>query len=146
MLSTRLRLVVTTTTQAEWSKHKSRFASKWLRSMYARRLVEFADADQSAILRGVCQRLTPQKQRDAALKDVHLLEAAIATDQRILSCDKEARTNFSSLTAAAHILSGIHWGNPTTPVCLTWIQGGVPNDRRFLLIAPATRRPHRRRA
>lgn len=138
-----LQLVWTPSIRLEWQRHQSKFARKWLRSMYARKLVHGRTDAPHPGLRSACYALPVESGRTTTLKDVHLLEAAIATDQRLLSRDENARTTFSSLEAAAHILGAIHWGNPTQPACLSWIERGLPTERAFRLIPAA---PLRRRA
>ena len=89
----------------EWDKHQSNFARKWRRSMMARKKLDLVNLEE---LEGLRQKIDlidiPQASRTAMLKDCHLIEAAIATERRIISLDATARELFSM---ASH-LSLIH--------------------------------------
>ena len=92
----RHRFVATPSIQAEWKTHASGFATRWLASMFARRLVEKLEDDPVVpTLRQAISQMagrSPQFRRcsDIAAKDIHLVEAALATDRIVISRDIEA--------------------------------------------------------
>src|SRR4051794_12743935 len=78
------RIVLTPEIQAEWHKHQSNFARRWLVSMFARKKVEQAGSITKQDPRDNIHAATEnEKARAAMLKDIHLLEAAIATDETV---------------------------------------------------------------
>lgn len=76
----------------------------------------------------------------AVLKDAHLLEAAAATGQRIVSKDKTARDLFRLACPALESHRHILWGDMTlTPDAVVgWIKLGCPgrNDYKLCLDPP----------
>jgi hypothetical protein len=60
---------------------------------------------------------------DAMLKDVHLLEAALATDKRIISNDDRARNSFRPIPDVRLVL----WVNPSRPEekAVEWLNSGA---------------------
>ena len=66
----------------------------------------------------------------AVLKDAHLVQAAIQTDQRISSLDDKARNHFANLVAAIQPLGSILWVNPTHEVegAISWLANGLPDE------------------
>ena len=86
------RMVLTREMQQEWNKHQSGFARTWRVSMVARKKFESA-SDKREDLWNLIAQLTPREQDiDIMKKDFHLIEAALATDLRVLSLDQEARS------------------------------------------------------
>ena len=75
-----------------------------------------------------------KKQKDAMLKDCHLIESAIATDQRIVSLDDTARDLFKS-ELNVHDVNGILWVNPNVDAeqVLVWLENGAPEHHVYKL-------------
>lgn len=69
-------------------------------------------------------------ERESLLKDVHLIEAALAADKIVVSLDDEARALFD-----VGELGTVLWINPVRyyPDCLTWLAEGAEPDNRWLL-------------
>ena len=61
------------------------------------------------------------------LKDVHLLEAALATDRRIVSNDDEARNSYKGLPHVRLVL----WINPSRQeeTAVEWLNAGAKLER-----------------
>jgi ABC-type iron transport system FetAB ATPase subunit len=71
------------------------------------------------------------KQRDAMAKDILLLEAALATDRRIVSLDENtARKYYTQAAKTIPKLREIVWVNPDKPEeqPIEWLQAGAPAD------------------
>jgi hypothetical protein len=67
------------------------------------------------------------------LKDVHLLEAALATDKRIISNDDEARNSYKRIPSVRLLL----WINPShqEETAIEWLNAGAKLERRRQLRA-----------
>lgn len=71
-----------------------------------------------------------EKNEVAMLKDVHLLEAALASDEVILSMNTADRERFSEICEQIAVIRDIVWVNPDKPAekCLDWLDNGAPDD------------------
>lgn len=98
------------TLMQEWRKHKSIFATKWLASMFARKKVIIIKHNNST-KNLVEQNISSVKEQKIALKDSHLIDAALAADKIIASNDDTARDVFKKLTLANGEIGGIVWLN-----------------------------------
>lgn len=94
----------------EWKKHRSLFAKKWLASMYAKKRVipikPLSEAREKINNAGI----TP-KEHSIALKDAHLIDAALHVDKVILSNDDNAREVFCKVSEKYKELQSIRWFN-----------------------------------
>lgn len=95
---------------AEWRKHRSVFASRWLASMFAKRQISLIEPN-SSIKGSIAHNITDKKQVEIAEKDVHLIDAAIETDKIIASNDDNARNVFCLLSSNCGELRSIKWFN-----------------------------------
>ncbi len=71
-------------------------------------------------------------------KDLHLVSAAMATDERVLSDDDKVRAHLSKIAADVPPLARVHWADPSEPACLPWLARGAPEEQGLQL---ASRRP-----
>jgi hypothetical protein len=129
-------LVVSATLLEEWKRHQTRFARRWLRSMYAQRLVEALDVVEDRPLRARIERAAPQASVAAIMgKDMHLIEAARASDKRILSLDDQARRHFRRAAGVVRELRGLCWVNPENAdeQAAEWVRAGAPAERHRTL-------------
>src|SRR5262245_6553644 len=77
---------------AEWERHKRGFAAQWLVSMRSlRKLRQVANETQQDLVEAIEEHSTDQGVIRKMLDDVHLFEAALATDLRLASLDENAR-------------------------------------------------------
>jgi hypothetical protein len=107
------RLVMTTEISNEWKKHASRFAFKWRVSMNARRKVERPGNVRDDALRAKIEKSIPEGQNhEVVLKDIPLIEAAMATDHIIITRDDEAREVFNKMSEEVNELKSLSWINP----------------------------------
>ena len=110
----------------EWRRHKRRYATQWLAGMFAeKRIVRRGAVTASAAVRAAIATL-PEEERPAAEKDLHLVELALDTDERVLSFDDKARRRFARLAPVARPLHPIHWVSPVSPGCAGWLAEGAP--------------------
>ncbi|HOE46621.1 hypothetical protein [Methanothrix soehngenii] len=134
------RLVMTKEIGAEWDVHSHPFARKWRRSMNAKKKVDRPRIDHDPLLaEKIVRANTPEKALNAMEKDLHLVEAARATDNRIVSLDDAARRYFCAASAIAGELRQILWVNPAmeTERPIQWLEEGAPNEEERLIRPPA---------
>jgi len=115
----------------EWKRHRSGFARQWLVSMHARKKVMAINADDDVRLRGTLEAAaTSEKSREAMLKDAHLLEAAIQSDQRIAALDDKVLGLFRMVAQKHKAIQQICWVNPDRDFAdvLKWLEAGAPLD------------------
>ena len=128
VLETDHKVVTTEATRIEWHKHQSRFTKTWFVSMIARRKVCWIEAPADEELREkVVHAATSEKKRDAMLKDIHLLEAALPTDKIVISMDETVRHCFREIAQVVSILKPIVWVNPCihAEISITWLKNGA---------------------
>ena len=104
----RHRVVMTPQIQQEWCEHASRYTYRWLRRMNAKRPVH----------RCTVAGNDPIRQRVAAVLpdagNLHLLEAAIATDRLVASQDERAHAAFRRVSGKIREIQGVVWFIPHT--------------------------------
>ncbi len=77
-----------------WRKHQSSFARQWMTSMFARKKIDSIESEPDDKLRSLIQKIGKENDRNAMLKDVHLVEAASSADGIVASLDERVRTLF----------------------------------------------------
>jgi hypothetical protein len=130
-------VVMTNDINAEWRKHNSIYARKWLGSMVARKKVVRIDIEPSLDLRKTIDQVdTSEKNRQAMAKDVHLLEAALATDRKVLSLDDVVRTLFAKLCQQYSSIKLVLWLNPNTEAeqVIQWLNLELKYDQDYCLV------------
>ncbi|MCZ0940471.1 MAG: hypothetical protein OXJ55_17640, partial [Caldilineaceae bacterium] len=80
-------VVMTTEIFDEWRRHRSNYSSKWLTRMFGRRQVYTDTTEHDDSLRQRIVDSLPGNRRALARKDLHLIEAALATDRLVASRD-----------------------------------------------------------
>jgi hypothetical protein len=132
----RHRLVMSSALLEEWKRHQTTFSRGWLRSMYAHRLVELLEGVEDESLRARIGGAAPEASVAAImLKDVHLIEAARASDERILSLDDRVRNHFRQAAGVVRELRGLCWVNPgvADEQAAEWLATGAPAERHLKL-------------
>jgi hypothetical protein len=130
------RVAVSTPLLEEWHRHQTRFAAAWLRSMYARRRVDSVEVEQDTSLRESLQQAAPRARIVAILlKDVHLIEVALAVDRRVTTLDEEARRHFGQAAQVVRVLRNICWVNPAHSAehAVEWLRAGAPSEKHRML-------------
>ena len=130
-------VVMTPEISNEWKRHRSSFARRWRVSMDARKKVYRVNAPADEELHDkIKQTGTNLEESEDMQKDLHLLDAALATDQNIVSLDETIRGYFAR--AAQHVgeIRDIVWVNPERTKKeepIVWLQNGAPpEDHRKL--------------
>ena len=129
-------VVMTPELSEEWNEHQSIFAARWLKSMIARRRFVYTMLPQNRTLSDEIER-TAVGERDieALRKDFHLLQAALETDQTVISLDETIRGLFKRASQQVGEIRDIIWVNPdrtTEEHPIAWLQNGAlpePNRR-----------------
>jgi hypothetical protein len=108
--------------------------------MNAKRRVDRPTVDRDPILTQKIVRANPPEKALAAMeKDMRLIEAARATDNRIVSLDDTARRFFCAASKGVGELRQILWVNPVvereTPI--QWLKEGAPNEEQRLICPSA---------
>jgi hypothetical protein len=130
------QIVLTTEILEEWHRHKSRFASRWLASMFARKKAKMIGSAEDQNLRDkIDQASQNEKARAAMPKDVHLLEAALVTDEIIVALDETVRALFIEAAVSVGEIRTIAWINPdrADESPLPWLEGGAKSDKKRCL-------------
>jgi hypothetical protein len=126
------RAVMSPEVYEEWKNHQSGFARRWRVGMVARKKIHFQECRENEMIRQEIERAAPtQTALDVMMKDIHLVENALATDKRIVSLDQEARNHFHRAAAAVRKLRLVVWVNPKIDeeAPISWLERGAPDDR-----------------
>ena len=137
VLSLSHSVVMTPEISNEWKRHRSSFARRWRVSMDARKKVYRVNAPADEELHDKIKqtRINLEESEDMQ-KDLHLLDAALATDQNIVSLDETIRGYFAQAAQRVGEIRDIVWVNPERTEeekPLVWLQNGAPpEDHRKL--------------
>ena len=126
------RVAMTPDIVQEWKRHRSGWARKWQYRMFGRKLLEQIEPEPgSELLDRVDTMTVSAEQQQAMRKDVHLLDAALATDRRVVSRDDKVRSLFRSLAEEARKVADVVWVNPVTPEeqAVAWLENGAPEEK-----------------
>ena len=137
MLSLGHSVVMTQEISNEWKRHRSGFARRWRVSMDARKKVLRINALVDEELRNKIEKTaTNPDEIEDMQKDFHLLDAALATDQTIISLEEIIRGLFARASQRVGEIRDIVWVNPERieeEEPLVWLQNGAaPEDQRKL--------------
>ncbi|MBD2346193.1 hypothetical protein [Anabaena subtropica] len=130
------QVVMTQDIKEEWDKHQSKYSLTWRRQMVAKKKFKFIDISINNELWNQIETLAAtEKQCQAMIKDLRLVEAALVTDKIVISLDDNtARKFFSEASAKIDELKNIVWVNPDKveeEQPITWLKDGavVESDR-----------------
>jgi hypothetical protein len=151
---TDLCVVKTAAIATEWRNHWSRFSRTWYRSMEARKRVSRPQIHprMTRIRDELEAGAVTEPKRLAIAKDLHLIEAALASDSLISSLDDKARTAFVDSCAHSTHVEEIVWVNPerANDHPSEWLLAGAPYERARTLgeahrsqVPPKNIRPRR---
>ncbi|MCC3509415.1 MAG: hypothetical protein JGK29_09925 [Microcoleus sp. PH2017_17_BER_D_A] len=97
----------------EWNKHQSKSARIWLRRMVAKKKLCPCDIAVDDNLWSQVESIAESdKEREIMVKDLRLVEAAIATDRTVISLDNKVRQCFAKVAVEVDELKDIIWVNP----------------------------------
>lgn len=110
------RLAMTAALANEWDAHESLFAARWRAEMTSRGKIVRLTISPNEDLRNQVRSTA------AVLKDLHLIEAALAVDGIVVSLDENAR-GFFRVDAAADVI----WLNPVDEGghAIYWLRQGA---------------------
>lgn len=127
------RAAVSADLMEEWKRHRSGFSHRWLNQMFGKKKVILLSVPQLELLRTELSALE-EPCRSITMKDVHLIECAIASGDRVVvSCDERARACFAAMHT--NTLQGVVWVNPErgTSEVIAWLERGVLDEQSMLL-------------
>ena len=122
------RVVMTPDIRDEWNKHQSKSARTWLRRMVAKKKLYACETVLDNELWSKVEDFTEfDHQREAMIKDIRLIEAALATDKIVISLDDKVRNLFSKAAEQVDELKDIVWVNPAKPEekAIEWLEKGA---------------------
>ena len=137
VLSLSYRVVMTQEINDEWKNHQSRFARRWRVSMDARKKIDRVDPPEYVEIQNKVTNITSDESEIEALrKDFHLLQAALATDQTIISLDETVRRLFGRASQRVGEIRDIIWVNPdqTEEQPIPWLQNGAQPEAHRRLV------------
>jgi hypothetical protein len=102
-------LVMTPEIAAEWKRHKSRFATTWRASMTARKRVIWLKDSALPSLRKRAGKFNESRCRAVIDKDLHLVEAALASHRTIVSRDGRAGACFRLFAKTEASIRDVAW-------------------------------------
>lgn len=139
VLSLSHRIVMTEKINNEWKNHQSRFARRWRVSMDARKKIDRINPPEYTELQAkVTDTASDEDEIEAMEKDFHLLQAALATDQTVISLDETVRQLFKRASQQVGEIRDIIWVNPDRVVeehPIAWLQNGAPSEAHRQLSA-----------
>jgi len=129
------RVVRTDAIGDEWRRNASSFFRRWLVKMYGRKKVVRIQPPAHGLQTKLSNALANPLDLAMAMKDVHLLDAAITTRSPIVSLDATSRALFASACAKVPELRRIVWIDPCTmqDAALEWGERGAPDEKHRML-------------
>lgn len=120
----------------EWDRNQSNFASEWRVAMEMEGLVyAVSPVEDQELRQGILSTAQSKNNRLALDKDLHLIEAARATDDTVSSLDRRVRVLLREAARVIDELRAIVWVNPEleeeTP--LLWLRDGAPAEPERML-------------
>ena len=122
--------------EEEWDRRQSNFAGEWRVAMESEGLVcGVSPVDDQNLRRRILSTAQSTNKCRALKKDLHLIEAAKATDDTVSSLDKKVK---NLLREAAHVVREIRaivWVNPEREedAPILWLARGAPADPERML-------------
>jgi hypothetical protein len=130
------KVVMTREIEREWTARPTMFSSLWLGAMERRRKVAWAHRSENASLRDDINRSgLGGADRQLVQRDVHLVEAALATGLTVISRDDAVRRLLSGISGTVGLLKKIVWVNPVSQATdvLAWLAQGAPPVKAWQL-------------
>ena len=118
--------------KAEWDAHQSLFAMQWrVTMMNLKKLRPVQDENLEELRKAIKGHSDDQNVVAKMLKDAHLIEAALATDRRIASGDRNARGHFGRLATTLDSRQRLNWVDPVIKgeQAVKWLETGARLER-----------------
>jgi len=122
------RALLTPEIKEEWDKHQSSFSKEWRVSMTNLQKIVKTTINGDDELRRQITAASPSRHIEQLLiKDVRLIEGALAADLIIVSLDDKARKHFSDISIQISMLKRISWINPNVKSnqYIKWMEEGA---------------------
>ena len=129
-------VVTTPDIQAEWKKHQTILAQKWLATMIAKKRRVHLNNVTQPNLRDQLTLACGEPDKLAAMeKDLLLVEAAVATDQCVISCDNKVRRYFGEMCEHIPLFQEVLWVNPILEEesACEWILEGAKLEKHRMI-------------
>ncbi|AZG84293.1 hypothetical protein N032_00580 [Pseudomonas syringae pv. pisi str. PP1] len=123
------------TLRKEWREHRSKFATRWMASMVAKKRIIFVTPTNTMKIH-IEENVEDSKEKEVALKDCHLLDAALESDKIIASNDDRARAVFCKIALNNGEIRTISWFSAVADhhfFCDTLTSGGFVPKSYYLL-------------
>ncbi len=138
-----LSLVMTRQLWEEWLKQRknrpagsyylSSYTYIWLTNMLSRKRVLWFTGVRRDQLRAQVLAAADVQAHDQVHKDLHLIETALASDERILSKDRPARRHFCGAAQKVQELRPILWVDALRDRAAEWLRSGAPDLPEYCL-------------
>ncbi len=115
----------------EWREHRRQFSGRWLQLMIGRKRVLFLGDTRDDHLRSRLEATcTSDSQKQAILKDAHLVEAACQTDRIVISRDETVRDLFRRACPQIQEIRDVSWANPDIAEerVVDWLKSGARSE------------------
>lgn len=127
------RAVFSRALREEWRRHASPYARRWLIAMSVRRKVIDLSTDElnpwvTELQRRVDELGLASEVAKILEKDLHLVAAALATDDIVLSKDRRARHHFGAAALQIDELARLMWGSlfeEEAGQTVVWLKAGA---------------------
>ena len=122
------RVVMTGDLSDEWKRHRTWFTRRWLREIFGCRKQVPCEPDRDEGLRmRILDAVEGERNKAAVEKDMHLIEAAMANDKRVVSRDDAVRDILRVAAGRVSELRPLVWVNPANEAesAIAWLEGGA---------------------
>lgn len=120
----------------EWQRHESGYARGWrVRMISKKKLVTVTDAYPQDIQDRLEESGVKPKELRNVQKDLHLVGAALETDEIVISCDRRMRRDLRKRLDVCPELGSLIWVDPNddTDNWEEWLEKGAPDEPRWRL-------------
>lgn len=105
----------------------------WRTKMVSRRQIVFLkaqDVEDHELREELTEHANQDSPSEAMLKDVHLLEAALATHKIVAADDRKVRRYFHNMCEFISKIRDVIWVNPTIEDedCIKWLHSSAPAE------------------
>lgn len=129
-------LIVDAVLWGEWKKHLTRYSSLWLADVVSREQVTsvvLSDRHRQSVVDAI--DALPLAQQPNALKDIHILLAAIEHNALVISSEGVCRRAYVSCGPAYAPIQGVYWVSPLICIDLPiWLKSRAAPKLEWLLV------------
>jgi len=132
----RYKIVRTPQLMAEGARHSSAYSIKWLAVMKKKRRIfePVGDLTNATLRQRICEAARDDRDWREMEKDMHLIEAALASGRRIISRENNARNRFLRIVPQVRPIGQVAWKNPEKAEHCTidWLRNGASLNGHLL--------------